>query len=303
MNAKKQSRLHKIDPEWWLISSLFAVSVAVILIPFTSHMLLFLYLGPVMIAAYVHGRRHSILTAVACVLLVSSGTFFKVLLLDSDFKVSLSNEHWGELLTWSLLLVAFGWGLGWLFGDFRQTHEGFADIMRYMVGRDNERHNYVRRLSYISGVIAEELGLPAQQCEVIRRAALLRDIGQLELSRDTFRRFSMICQEEDSHEIKATDSEVSLGEVMDLVLSEKIYGTKIDRQPLGARILALAMEYDDLTTSQKRRSALPPSVARTMIEREGGKKFDASLVRAFSRACDNGAFSPAARRYSAAAGD
>lgn len=302
MAAKKKSRIRSINPEWWLLLSLFAVSAAVALIPFTSRTILFLYLAPVMIAAYVYGKRMGILTAFACVMLVLSGTFFRDLLLQNDFKVSLSAEHWGELATWSVLLVTFGWGLGVLFGDFRQTHEGFVDIMRYMVGRDNDRHNYVRRLSYVSGVIAEEMNMNPVQCETIRRAALLRDIGQLELSRDIFRRFSTICQESELAAQNGVE-QVSLGEVMDLVLADKIYGTKYDKHPVGSRILALAAEYDDLTTSKKRRSALPPSVARTMIEREAGKKFDASIVRAFSRACDSGAFSPAARRFTAVAGD
>ncbi len=301
MATKKKSRIRTINPEWWLLLSLFGVAALVVGIPFDSRTLLFLYLAPVMVAAYVYGRRMGILTAFACVLLVMSGTFLRDLLLQSDFKVSLSAEHWGELLTWSVLLVGFGWGLGWLFGDFRQTHEGFVDIMRYMVGRDNERHNYVRRVSYIAGVIAEEMGLSPLQCETIRRAALLRDIGQLELSRDTFRRFSTICEEGDTG--TENTEQVSLGQVMDLVLAEKIYGQKLDKGPVGARILALAAEYDDLTTAQKRRSALPPSVARTMIERESGKKFEPLMVRAFSRACDSGAFSPAARRFTAAAGD
>jgi hypothetical protein len=34
-----------------------------------------------------------------------------------------------------------------------------------------------------------------------------------------------------------------------------------------------------------------------MIEREAGKKFDAGVVRAFSRACEHGAFSGSTQRF------
>jgi HD-GYP domain-containing protein (c-di-GMP phosphodiesterase class II) len=166
-----------------------------------------------------------------------------------------------------------------------------------VVGRDTERHNYVRRLSHIAGVIAQEAGLEPDQCETIRRAALLRDIGELDLNREIFRHFSLVCGNEGSQaEGNSEAQHVKLVEVMDLVLANKIYGAKFDRQPVGARILAVATEYDDLTSTKKRRSALPPSVAKSMIEREAGKKFDAGAVRAFSRACEHGAFSGSTQR-------
>jgi hypothetical protein len=300
MKPRKASKLRTINPEWWLLLSVFGVSAAVSLVPFGGRMMLFLYLAPVMVAAYWYGRRKGILTAVSCVLVVFGALVFKAVLLEPNVRASLESEHWSELAMWGALLIGFGWGLGGMFGEYRETHVGFVDIMRYMVGRDNDQHNYVRRLSYLSGVIAEEMNLPADQCEIVRRAALLRDIGQLNLSRETFRRFSTICQQEDVEPQQGT-STVSLSQVMDIVLADKIYGTKSDRLPVGAKILALAAEYDDLTTSKRRRSALPPSVARTMIERESGKRFDSAAVRAFSRACQAGAFSPSARRFSAAA--
>ncbi len=270
---------------------MFVISAAVATIPFGGRLLLCLYLGPVMVAAYLKGQRHAVLTSVASVLMVVSGTFVRDVLMHNDVRASLTEEHWGDLAIWSVMVLAFGWGLGRLFGDIRLTNEGFLDILRHLVGRDNDRHNYVRRLSYFAGVIAQEAGLSPEDCETIRRAALLRDIGELELSRETFKRFSTMCDEDDIQQTAgASLVHVKLGEVMDLVLAEKIYGAKFERQPIGSRILAVAAEYDDLTSTKKRRSALPPSVARTMIERESGKKFDAGVVRAFSRAYEHAAF-------------
>jgi hypothetical protein len=295
MKTKNQTRLRSINPELWLLLSLFCVSLVVIAIPFGGQLLLFLYMVPVMMAAYLHGKRHAMLTSLASVLLVTVGTVCGDLSLRSNARFSV--EHWVELALWSVMMVGFGWGLGRMFGDVRKTNEGFLQIMRQVVGRDTERHNYVRRLSHISGVIAKEAGLEPDQCETIRRAALLRDIGELDLDRDIFRRFSMLCESEGLHvEGDSQAQHVKLVEVMDLVLANKIYGAKSDRQPVGARILAVATEYDDLTSTKKRRSALPPSVAKSMIEREAGKKFDAGVVRAFSRACEQGAFSGPSQR-------
>jgi energy-coupling factor transporter transmembrane protein EcfT len=293
MKSKNRSRLRSINPELWLLLSLFCVSMVVVVIPFGGRLLLFLYLAPVMIAAYLYGKRKAILTSVACVLLVTVGTVCGNLSMRAGARFSA--EHWMELALWSVMILGFGWGLGRIFGDVRRTNEGFLQIMRHVVGRDTERHNYVRRLSHIAGVIAEEAGLEPDQCETIRRAALLRDIGELDLNREIFRQFSQVCSEGLAAEGEA--QHVKLVEVMDLVLASKIYGVKSDRQPVGARILAVATEYDELTSTKKRRSALPPSVAKSMIEREAGKKFDAGVVRAFSRACEHGAFSGSTQRF------
>jgi hypothetical protein len=294
MKARNQSRLRSIDPEWWLLLSIFCVSFFVIAIPFGGRLLLFLYLAPIMIAATLYGHRHAILTSIACVLMVTVGSVCGDLLMKAESKFSV--QHWVELAIWAAMTLLFGWGLGRMFGEVRRTNDGFLQIMRQVVGRDTERHNYVRRLSHIAGVIAEEAGLSAEQCETIRRAALLRDIGELELNRDIFRRFSTMCANEGQQSADVEATHVRLAEVMDLVLANKVYGTKSDRQPVGARILAVAAEYDDLTSTKKRRSALPPSVAKSMIEREAGKKFDAGVVRAFSRACEHGAFSGSTKR-------
>jgi hypothetical protein len=301
MKSKDQSRLRSINPELWLLLSLFCVSMVVIAIPFGGRLLLFLYMVPVMMAAFLHGKRHAILTSFASVLLVTVGTVCGDLSMRADARFSV--EHWVELALWSAMILGFGWGLGSMFGDVRRTNEGFLQIMRQVVGRDTERHNYVRRLSHIAGVIAQEAGLPPDQCETIRRAALLRDIGDLDLDRDIFCRFSILCGNEGSElEGDFQAQQVKLVEVMDLVLANKIYGAKSDRQPVGARILAVATEYDDLTSTKRRRSALPPTVAKSMIEREAGKKFDAGIVRAFSRACEQGAFSGSGLRYGQMAG-
>jgi hypothetical protein len=305
MKSKNKTRLRSMNPEWWLVLSLFVVSAIVTIIPLGGRMLLFLYLAPIMIAAFLYGRRHAILTSIACVLLVMVGTFCKDVTAHSSAMLSLSSEHWGSLALWALMTIGFGCGLGWLFGDVRQTNEGVLNIMRYMVGRDNERHNYVRRLSFFAGVIAHEAKLTEEQCETVRRAALLRDIGELDLSRDTFKRFTVVCDDHDMRVAPENGAEhhVSLGEVMDLVLADKMYGSKFDRQPMGARILAVATEFDDLTSSKRRRSALPASVAKTMIEREAGKKFDPTVVRAFARAFDRGTLTHDRQSVAVASGE
>jgi len=304
MNKKSKTRLQSMNPEWWLVLSLFVVSALVAIVPYGGRTLLFLYMAPIMIAAFLYGRRHAVLTSVACVLLVLVGTFCKDVS-NSHAVLSLLSEHWSSLGLWAVMTLGFGFGLGWLFGDVRQTNEGVLNIMRYMVGRDNERHNFVRRLSFFAGVIAQEAKLSAEQCETVRRAALLRDIGELNLSRDTFKRFSDVCDAHDLHLVEESGPEhhVSLGEVMDLVLADKIYGSKFDRQPMGARILSVAAEFDDLTSSKRRRSALPASVAKTMIEREAGKKFDPTIVRAFARAYDRGTLTHGSKSMAVAAGE
>ncbi|HWR37198.1 MAG TPA: hypothetical protein VN622_15145 [Clostridia bacterium] len=58
--------------------------------------------------------------------------------------------------------------------------------------------------------------------------------------------------------------------------------------PIEAQVLAVAEEFDLLTHDVDRRSALSPAVARTLIARGAGAKFEPAVVDAFLTVFDAG---------------
>jgi hypothetical protein len=91
-----------------------------------------------------------------------------------------------------------------------------------------------------------------------------------------------------SSEDKNSDPQLRLLERVLPVLIAKKLSVQFSEQPLEARIVAVAEEFDSTITAGERRSALPATVARNVIERGSGVKFDAEVVAAFLRAYDSG---------------
>lgn len=272
--------------EWWLVLAIFVVSAFVVALP-PYRVNLFFYLLPTLLSAYHFGRRKAVLTAVCTVCLVVASVFLRDLLLSTDFVHSLSNAGWYELIVWAVVLIGCGWAAGELFGQYRQRHEGYVEVLRHLIIRDKRDYDHVRRLAHYSSLIAAEMRLPQDRIEVVKAAALLHDINTVDVDRSVFRDLAGICDAGASNE---GDKHAMLSEVMPIVVAERVAGARWQHVPVEARIVSLANEFDNLTTPRQRRTGLPYTVARNMLEREAGKKFDPTVVRAFTRAYDRGAF-------------
>jgi HD-GYP domain-containing protein (c-di-GMP phosphodiesterase class II) len=153
--------------------------------------------------------------------------------------------------------------------------------------------------------IAIAMELPRQQVENIRTAALLHDIGKVEISGDLIRKAAELTTAEreavGSHVEKGGEILQSVGDVLKdavpLVLAHhKFYkdgqrssidGKLQDEVPLGARIIAVADAYDAIVTDRPYRKGRPPWQAINAIEQANPDQFDPKVVEALAQVMDN----------------
>jgi HD-GYP domain-containing protein (c-di-GMP phosphodiesterase class II) len=135
--------------------------------------------------------------------------------------------------------------------------------------------------------------------EDIKAAAMLHDIGKLDISRDLLYKAAKLTNEE-YEEIKQHVSKGigllepvggSLRRVIPIVLAhhDKFDGTgyhptKGEAIPIEARIIAVADVYDSLTSDRPYRKAMSPFEARDIIIKGSNTEFDPNVVAAFQKA-------------------
>jgi two-component system, response regulator RpfG len=165
--------------------------------------------------------------------------------------------------------------------------------------RDEETGYHLIRMSRYSRLIANALGLAADEAETVELAAPLHDIGkigipdQILLKTDKLdateweimRRHPVI-----GHEIlKGSASKyVRMGALIALGHHEKYDGSGYpnglvaDHIPLCARIVAIADVYDALTSVRPYKKAWPSEQAFEYVASQAGQHFDPRMADAFS---------------------
>ena len=164
--------------------------------------------------------------------------------------------------------------------------------------RDQGTGDHTRRVGLIAALIAQALGLPTDQVELIRRAAPLHDVGKIgvadpillkpgKLDVDEFEAVKNHCR---------IGAQVLAGGQAELVqMAERIalyhhehwdgtgYPTGISGAeiPVEARILAVADVFDALTHQRPYKKAWPLEQALEEIEYQSGRQFDPAVVSAF----------------------
>ena len=152
------------------------------------------------------------------------------------------------------------------------------------------------RVSHYATEIAEAMKLESQEIENIKVAALLHDIGKVEISMELIGKAASLNSEEKnimaSHSERGAQILSSVGSVLSdaipLVRAHHQYfdhdehkDSPLDEVPLGARILAVADSYDAMTTDRPYRSGMPPWKAMEELERCTGTQFDPKVVACF----------------------
>ena len=132
-----------------------------------------------------------------------------------------------------------------------------------------------------------ELDLPPGRVEDVRSAALLHDIGKLDISRELLYKAARLTEEEFKHMQEHVNKGVSILEpvggslrrVIPIVLShhDKFDGsgynpTKGEDIPLEARIISVADVYDSLTSDRPYRKAMSPFDAKEIIVKGVGHR-------------------------------
>ena len=163
--------------------------------------------------------------------------------------------------------------------------------------RGGKLAGHARRVAELSRKLAQALGLEGQEARDVFIAALLKDIGKLSLSDDVLELPASAWTGEQlaafrKHPLRAEQLLMALDELraVSVILRSQLerfdgggfpdamVGLAI---PLGARILALASDYDGLQIGAMVQRSLRADEARTLIYDSVGKRYDPAVVAAF----------------------
>lgn len=305
----KLGRWEEVNKELWLLLSIFAIAALVNFLVAANRVVLTLYFIPTLFAAYYYGRRLATLTAVGSALLVVLVVYFNPEL-SAGAPGAVLGEQWFDIGVWSGVLVVTGYAMGSLYEtkeahiqELRETYHGILIILRQFISKDKYTQNHSYRVSVYAAQIAAYLGLDPERVEDVRTAALLHDIGKLDISRDILYKAARLSEDEYKQMQKHVEMGVdmlkpvggSLRTILPIVLSHHdrfdgsgYHPTQGDNIPIEARIIAVADVYDSLTSDRPYRKAIPPQEARDIILKGSGTDFDPRVVKAFISAFNRG---------------
>lgn len=294
MQVWKISRFAEVNKEWWVLLSLFVIAALLNSFGSVSPMLLFLYVLPTLFAAYFLGPRTAISTALASIFLVMLGLVLQHYVLLKDSESAISDATWYQLGTWSGILVVCAYATGTLFREMHESYSGYLLLLRYLLMQDDRTTERLRRVSSWSAMIADEMGMNRDEVDVIRAAALLRDLSQLSISPEVMKKatkLSLRVQLEKGNIY--TDQELmKLRKVMPILIA---YLEKREDRGIANRVIDIADEFDRLVNPEERRKAVQPDLAADMIVRSAGERFDDKAVVAFDKLFKRGLISEIAQ--------
>ena len=197
-------RVEKVNKELWLVLSLFAIALLFNHIVASQRLVLGLYALPTLGSAYFYGRRHATLTAVASLLVVVLVQYFSdAPPLIPPRQVIPWWDRWVDLGVWGLTLMVTSYLMGTLYEhknsqlqELRETYHGVLMILQHFVSKDQWTENHSYRVSVYATRLAACLDLNQDRIEDVRAAALLHDIGKLDISRDLLYKAARLTREE-----------------------------------------------------------------------------------------------------------
>jgi putative two-component system response regulator len=163
--------------------------------------------------------------------------------------------------------------------------------------RDDDTGEHTKRVGLMSAQIAQTLGLPEAEVELIRRAAPLHDVGKIAIPDSILLKDGKLTHEEfehmKNHAVLGANM-LSGGRFSLLQLAEEIARTHHERWdgtgylrlqgemiPIAGRIVAVADVFDALTNERPYKKAWSREDAIEEIQRQSGHQFDPRVVDAF----------------------
>ena len=271
-------------------------------------MVLAFYTLPTIVSAYLYGRRHATLTALASVMLV-----VLLVLLSRTYPTAFSAASGmlaSDITVWGGTLIVTAYLMGTLYEhkdrqltELRETYHGILLILRHFISKDKYTENHSYRVSVYATKIAGSLGLDSERIEDVRAAALLHDIGKLDISRAILYKAARLTEDEFKEMQQHVDRGISLLEpvggslrrILPIILAhhDKFDGSGYNPKtgeeiPLAARIISVADVYDSLTSDRPYRKAMSPFEVREILVKGAGTEFDPNVVEAFLTAFRKG---------------
>lgn len=173
-----------------------------------------------------------------------------------------------------------------------------VEVMEALAHTIDAKDEYTKghsvRVAKYSRMIAEKMGLSAEECENIYYMGLLHDIGKIGVPNEIINKPTKLNDEEYNmiklHPVIGYNILIEIKSRPDLSIGAKCHherydgkgypsGESGDEIPFLARIIAVADSYDAMTSNRSYRKYLPQEVVREEIEKNMGTQFDPEVAK------------------------
>lgn len=263
------------------------------------------------------------------------GTYkFKMAVLDERGEIAAENiysivkekeiydEWWFLLYVWVVLIAVIVY-IAWLFfrtqlqrtlniqkrelevakRQIEMGNEAIMTIARTVDAKDMNTSQHSFRVSEYSVMIAKRLGFDEEQCEELRKTALLHDIGKIGIPDSVLNKPAKLTDEEyaimKSHVTKGAEILENFTSIKNIVEGAKYHherydghgymeGLKGEEIPINARIIGIADAFDAMTANRVYRKQLDINFVLHELQRCRGTQFDPKLTDILLALIDEG---------------
>ena len=191
-----------------------------------------------------------------------------------------------------------------LYEDLRSTYMRTIKVLVQVIeARDQYTHSHSENVARIAIAIANYIGLPAKEIELLRQACELHDLGKIGIEDSILLKSSALtsAEWEQIRKHPAIGAQILepltfLTEVVDLIRQHHEHydgsgypeGRKGDDILLGARIIHISDAYEAMRSARPYRK-IPMLKEEAILEIKGnsGTQFDPKIVDAFLKIADN----------------
>ena len=309
--APTMLRFEEINKELLLILTMVFIAGLMNYMVTAQKMLLGFYTIPTLFSAYYYGKRHATLTSIASIFFVGLLAHYNTdLFSGTETKFLFVDGYWYDFTIWAGILLITAYAMGTLYEqnkrrmeELRRTYQGIMMVLRQFISKDQYTENHSYRVSIYASKIAAYLGFSIERIEDVRSAALLHDIGKLDINRELLYKAAKLSQEEYKKIKRHVQKGVEmlrpigdpLGRIIPIILAHHdkydgsgYHNTQGGNIPLESRILAVADVYDSLISDRPYRKAISFFEAKAIIEKGSGTDFDSIVVNAFLKAFSKG---------------
>ena len=185
------------------------------------------------------------------------------------------------------------------YGELETTYDHtLTALMSALDARDRETEGHSTRVSRLTYLLAEEIGLSGPQLKALERGALLHDIGKIGISDTILHKPGKLTEKE--WRIMRIHTDIGARIVGDIpflqdTLPVILYhherwdgsgypsGLKQEEIPIQARIFAVVDVFDALTSKRSYRSRSSAAEALNYLREQAGILFDPLVVEALTR--------------------
>jgi len=188
-----------------------------------------------------------------------------------------------------------------------ENRELFIGSIRMLAAAIDEKDPYTRghsgRVAKYSTVIAQEMGMSAEELDKLKISALLHDVGKIGVDDRVLKKPGSLTPEEfdvmKTHTTKGANIMRPVSQLKDMLPGIELHHEHMDGRgypyglagpqiPTMARIIAVADTLDAMTTNRPYQSAMDLDYALGRVKALAGSKFDPAVVDALESAVNAG---------------